>query len=533
LAEADELDVGNLDVGNLYVDLDGTLVASDTLWESLCLLLRRHPRQALRAPFWLAEGKALFKTRVADLVTPDASLLPYRPEVLAYLEDQRQTGRKLILATASDSRTARAVADHLGIFDDLLASDEETNLAGAAKLRAIEEHSKGNGFGYMGNSSADVEIWRHAADAVLVAPTREARRSVAHLGIDHTTLSVATPSTARAALKALRPHQWIKNVLLFAPIALAQDLGNSAALGAVCLAFAAFSAIASLGYLANDLLDVEADRRHPSKRSRPFASGALGVPEGIATGALLLCFGFGTSALALPGAFTGMLALYLTLTLSYTFYFKERLFIDTLMLASFYTLRVLAGGVAAQTAVSTWLLAFSVFFFLSLALVKRYSELLASAQAEPAAAATNKKLARRAYQQSDTGLVETMGITSGYVSVLVLGLYVSSESVARFYSSPDLLWLISPLMLFWISRIWFLARRGELPHDPVLFAATDRTWWGREFSALRHPRRIGLGPAPRREVRRLSTGRLGPTPGDRGERSPVEPDSARIGPQLR
>ncbi len=480
--------------GGLYVDLDGTLVASDTLWESLCLLVRRHPAVAARAPRWLLGGKAQFKESVADWAAPAAGLLPYRPEVLAHLAEQRRAGRKLILATASNQRTARAVADHLGIFDAVLASDGDTNLAAAAKLQAIEKHSEGSPFGYMGNSSADLEVWRHAAEAILVAPSRGVLQAVTRLGIPHKVLSVSTSSTGRAALRAIRPHQWVKNVLLFAPIALAQDLGNTSRLLSVMLAFAAYCAISSVGYLVNDLLDVEADRCHPSKRNRPFASGALGIPQGVATGAGLLLFGLGLSAIALPWGFTGMLALYLGLTLSYTFYLKEQLFIDVLMLAGFYMLRVLAGGVAAQLAVSTWLLAFSVFFFLSLALVKRYAELLAVAEAGSASQAAstppsatiagrapdptnreNEKLARRAYQQGDTGLVETMGITSGYVSVLVLGLYVSSDGVTRFYSSPDLLWLISPLMLFWISRIWFLARRGQLPHDPVLFAATDRT----------------------------------------------------------
>ena len=464
-------------LGPLYVDLDGTLIASDTLWESLCLLLRRHPVRAARVPGWLRLGKAGFKARVADLAIPDASLLPYRPEVLAYLHEQRQLGRKLVLATASNERTAGEVAQHLGIFDDVLASDADHNLAGPRKLRAIEKHCAGAPFGYLGNSAADVEIWRQAHEAVLVAPTREAREAVARQAIPHDSLPIARPSTARAALRAMRPHQWIKNVLLFAPIALAHELGDAARLTSVVIAFAAYCAVASFGYLVNDLLDVEADRRHASKRNRPFASGALGVPEGVATCGALFLFAFAASVLALPWAFTGMLALYLALTLSYSFYFKEQLFIDTLMLASFYTFRVLAGGVAAQTDVSAWLLAFSVFFFLSLALVKRYAELIAAADSGVAerTSAGSAQLARRAYQQADTGLVETMGITSGYVSVLVLGLYVSSESVTRFYSSPDLLWLVTPLMLYWISRIWFLARRGQLPADPVLFAATDRT----------------------------------------------------------
>ncbi len=455
------------------MDLDGTLVASDTLWESLCLLVRRHPATALRAPGWLREGKARFKGRVAERVLPDASLLPYRPEVLAHLRSERAAGRRIVLATAADHRVARAVAEQLALFDDVLASEGDRNLSGAAKREAIEKHSGGEPWAYLGSSAEDVEVWRGAAAAVLVAPDRRAREGVARLGIP--SHEVPAPNRALApVVRALRPHQWVKNGLLFVPIVLAQELSDLSRLAAVAVGFLAFCAVASTGYLANDLLDIEADRRHGGKQSRPFAAGKLSIPTGVATGAGLLLLGFGISLAALPWAFTGMLALYLTLTLSYSFAFKERLFVDVLLLAGLYTHRVLSGGVAAHVEVSTWLLAFSVFFFLSLALVKRYAELLATpVGGVEDEARTNAKLARRAYRPQDTGLVESMGVSSGYLSVLVLGLYVSREDVTRYYASPDLLWLISPLMLYWISRIWLLARRGEMSHDPVLFAATD------------------------------------------------------------
>jgi 4-hydroxybenzoate polyprenyltransferase len=278
-------------------------------------------------------------------------------------------------------------------------------------------------------------------------------------------------STAKHLTRALRPHQWIKNTLLFVPILLAQQIGDGPRVLTVFFGFVAFCCVASFGYLINDLLDIEADRRHLTKKKRPFASGDLSIPVGLLGAVILLSLGFGVAAVLLSAGFVAMLGIYLLATLFYSFYLKEHLFADVLLLSGLYTHRVLSGGVAAGVEVSTWLLAFSVFFFLSLALLKRYIEVLGKSSGTTS---DREQLSRRAYQPIDLDLIQTMGIASGYVSVLVLGLYISREDVTSYYTYPEALWLITPLMLYWISRVWFLARRGEIASDPVLFAATDR-----------------------------------------------------------
>lgn len=470
------LAAANSTTPTLYVDLDGTLVATDTLWESLCLLLRRHPSRIAALPFWAARGRAPLKARIAALVCPDVALLPYRPEVLARIDVERAAGHRVVLATASHMRIAEAVAGHLGVFDGVLATTESTNLKGPAKLEAMRAEAAGRPVAYLGDARADLTIWAGCDRAVAFAPSRALAAALARAVPSHEILPRSAPRPARPPLlHALRPHQWVKNALLFAPLLLAHQVGDVARLTAVIAGFAAFCLVASAGYLVNDMLDIEADRRHASKRNRPFAAGNLSIPAGIALLALLLATGFGIAGLFVSPAFAGMVAAYLAATLAYSFELKERLFLDVLVLAGLYTHRVLAGGVAAGVEVSSWLLAFSVFFFLSLALVKRYVELLEKAASDRAGTG---RVARRAYATGDTGLVETMGITSGYLSVLVLGLYVSRDDVTRYYSNPEVLWLATPLMLYWISRIWLLARRGEITADPVLFAATDRvSYW--------------------------------------------------------
>jgi 4-hydroxybenzoate polyprenyltransferase len=450
----------------LVVDLDGTLVATDTLWESVSQLLRREPGSLFSMLGWLGSGKAVFKEEIAKRAPVDPARLPYREVVLDRIRERRSHGSEIVLATASHIQTAQAVADHLGLFDGVLASQAATNLSGTEKLAAIRAYAGGRAFDYAGNASVDRSIWAEARHPLFVDPTPSVSRAIAN-GEIQGELLVPPGNRRAAAFRALRARQWVKNALILVPLLLAHDLANAASLFGAAVAFASFCAIASATYLINDLLDIEADRLHPEKKKRPFAAGELPIASGIVLAAILLISGFGLSLLALSATATGMLALYLLCTSAYTLWLKQRLFIDVLLLAGLYTLRVLAGGVAAEVAVSTWLLAFSVFFFLSLALIKRYVELL-EFRDSPAAS-----LPRRAYRTSDTGLVETMGVTSGYLSVLVLGLYVNSDDVAQLYSAPRWLWLITPVMLFWVSRIWFLARRGQLSSDPVLFATTD------------------------------------------------------------
>lgn len=451
----------------IYVDLDGTLIATDVLWESICLLTRQHPVRALQLPLWLLSGKAHLKQRIAAYVAPAAELLPYRGELVELLRQAREDGRRVVLTTASDSQVAAAIAEHLGCFDRVIGSDGTTNLAGEAKRAAIERDAEGAPFEYVGNSAADIPIWKHAASAVLVAAPRGVARAAERLEIPTRTMPGAA-SSWRSVLRALRPHQWLKNALLFVPLLLAHEFTDLQRLLQVLFAFASFCAVTSATYLVNDLSDIEADRRHPTKRRRPFAAGTLSIPAGVGISVALLCTGFALSAWLCTPMSTAMLALYLLLTISYSLYLKERMGLDVLVLAGLFTHRVLAGAVAAEVRVSPWLLAFSMFFFLSLALLKRYVELRSAGERGVS------KLDRRNYEAEDVGLVESMGLTSGYLSVLVLCLFVSSDDVRLLYNTPELLWAICLVMLYWIMRMWLLARRGHVPDDPVLFAAGDR-----------------------------------------------------------
>lgn len=454
----------------VYVDLDGTLLSTDMLWETICLLLCREPLRAFSLLAWLFRGKAGFKQAIARRVTFDPALLPYRSAVLEYLRAEKATGRRIVLATASHQSVAGPIAEHLEIFDSVLASDGETNLSGAAKLSAIQRDSAGARFEYLGNGADDILIWQHAAIATLVHPSR--RASAAAVDFDADVKLIDTQRRGLGpALSALRSYQWIKNALLWLPILLAHEVDNALKFSSVSVAFVSFCAVASATYMINDLLDIESDRRHERKRTRPFAAGTLPIPTGIMLLSGLLLGGFVLSLATLPLISTGMLAIYAALTISYSLYLKEKLFIDVLMLAGLFTHRVLSGAVAAEVRLSPWLLAFSLFFFLSLALLKRYAELLA------AEADGRESNSRRPYQLMDIGLVENMGLAAGYLAILVLCLFVSSDDVSRLYPNPDVLWLVMPPALYWISRMWFLARRKILLDDPVLFAASDRISW--------------------------------------------------------
>jgi len=453
----------------LYVDLDGTLIATDLLWEALFRLVARRPWELPRVLLGLREGKAAFKRRVAERVAFDPATLPYLPyrsELLEIVRASRARGARVVLATASDERLAHPVARHLGLFDAVLASDGRVNLAGAEKRRAIELDAGDAGFEYAGNSAADLGIWSGARRAILVDPSRETVRRASRLSIPIEVVP-RKGSPARALLRALRPHQWVKNLLLFVPLLLAHTVTDFGRITATLLAFAGFCACSSGTYLLNDLLDLEADRAHPRKRHRPLAAGTLSIPAGLATSAVLLAVGIGAPAVWVGLPVAAMLSAYVALTLLYSAVLKRLLFLDVLMLAGLFAHRVLTGAVAAQVAISPWLLVFSLFFFLSLASVKRYAELLA------ARSRSVQQLSRRGYEVADTELVQSTGLASGYLAVLVIGLYVSSEDVRQLYATPALLWLICPLLLYWITRIWFLARRGRVSEDPVLFAATD------------------------------------------------------------
>ena len=359
---------------SLCVDLDGTLVKSDTLVDSLLLLARTHPLKALQTPLWLQGGKAALKARVAAHVHLDAAHLPYNRKVLDYLMQQHGQGRKIYLTTGADSRLAQRIANHLGIFEDVLASDGETNLTGHNKLASFRQQFADQGFDYIGNARADLPLLQYSGEAMVANPDASLEKLLRKNNIPIARRFEDRAPFSRVFLKTIRLHQWAKNVLVFVPMLLAHALRLPLILNAA-LAFLCFSLCASATYIVNDLLDIEADRRHPKKRRRPFASGDLSPQTGVAISAIFLAAAFAAAVVLLPYAFAGWLALYLVTTLCYSLYFKRVVLVDVILLSGLYTLRLLAGGAATGVELSPWLGAFSVFLFLSLAMVKRFSEL--------------------------------------------------------------------------------------------------------------------------------------------------------------
>lgn len=450
----------------LAVDLDGTLILTDLLQESALKLIKLHPACVFVLPRWLAGGKARLKREIADRVSLDVAALPFNGQVLEMVRAARAEGHRVVLCTAADARLATAVADHLGLFDEVLASDGVTNLSAANKAAALVARFGERGFDYVGNAMCDVAVWSRSREAIVVAAPRKvvaAARAVATVRQE----MPRSNSGMKTWIAALRLQQWVKNLLLLLPLLASHEFGDPSLLLAVAVAFVAFSLCASSVYIVNDLMDLESDRHHPRKQSRPFAAGRLSPAAGLAMAALLLTASFALS-LVLPPLFMLCLAIYLGLTLSYTLLLKQKVLVDSLCLAGLYTLRVIAGGAAAGVDPGFWLLAFSLFLFLSLAFVKRYSEL------SILLSKGRHRAHGRGYVSKDLPLIETLGIVSGYASVLVMALYLNGESIVRLYPQPLLMWFTVPILLYWISRIWVKAHRGEMHDDPVLFALTDR-----------------------------------------------------------
>jgi 4-hydroxybenzoate polyprenyltransferase/phosphoserine phosphatase len=450
----------------LCVDLDGTLVKSDTLMDSLLVLARSHPMAVLQVPLWLMRGKAVVKAEVGRRVSLDVRHLPYNRALLEYLESERGEGRRLYLATGADRQVAERIAAYLALFDGVLASDGQTNLTGGNKLEGLLQTFGDEGYDYIGNGSPDVPLLQHAGTAMLANPAAGLRSRLRLRGIAVEREFQERTRPVRAIPKAIRLHQWAKNVLIFVPMVLAHTLRANILVQAM-LGFLSFSLCASATYIANDLLDVEADRRHPAKRLRPFAAGDLSVKTGVALSAGLLA---GALALAvlLPWAFLGWLLIYLATTLSYSLYFKRVVLVDVILLSGLYTLRMLAGSAATRVPISPWLGAFALFLFLSLAMVKRFSELQNTR-------ARGQTLANgRGYLLVDIEQMRSFGTASAYAAVVVFSFYIGAHEVTALYQHANRLWLITPLMILWLSRMWLLASRGELNEDPVIFALTDR-----------------------------------------------------------
>ena len=450
----------------LCVDLDGTLVKSDTLVDALLLMVRTHSGDLVRIPGWILKGKATLKREVTERVQLDVAHLPYNQPLLHFLEQQRGLGRSLYLATGADAALAHRVADHLNLFAGVLASDGTTNLTGHNKLASFQQRFGEAGYDYIGNARPDVPLLTHAGTAMVANPDGALRRAIRERRFTPEQQFTDRASPLKALRRATRVHQWAKNVLIFVPLLLAHALHTRGFLQALA-AFACFSLCASSTYIVNDLLDIEADRRHPRKRRRPFAAGDLQAKTGILLSGALLGLSFLIAAF-LPAAFLGYLLLYLVTTLSYSLYLKRIVLVDVVLLSGLYTLRLLAGAAATTIPISPWLAGFSIFLFLSLAFVKRFSEL------QNIRAAGQVPSNGRGYLLSDTEQMRSFGTSSAYASIVVFSLYISGRDVTGLYAHPQRMWLITPIMILWISRVWLLASRGELDEDPVIFAVTDR-----------------------------------------------------------
>ena len=448
----------------LCVDLDGTLIRSDMLHESVMLLIKKSPLSMAALPFWLRSGKANLKRMIAERVELSVGSLPYRKEVLDMIATARNDGRRIILATAAPSLIAEAIADHLGIFDEVLSSSDSVNLAGVRKADLLSARFGEGCFDYIGNDRVDIDVIKRARKGYLVSSGSRLRKS-ASKSCEDVSFIDSSKGGLKSWIKAIRVHQWLKNGLIFIPALAAHEVGDFDTMSAATIAFISFCFCASSVYILNDILDLPSDRVHKTKSRRPFASGDLPISSGLMIMLLLLALSVGLAS-TLNYKFMIVLGFYYFVTLSYSLVLKKQVIVDVILLAGLYTTRILAGAAATEIMPSFWLLAFSMFVFLCLAMVKRYSELRVSINSD-------LMLAGRGYRPDDLPVIMSLGSSSGMVSVLILAMYMQSEGMTSMYPSSEWLWLTPPLMLYWITRLWLKAQRGEVDDDPVVFAARD------------------------------------------------------------
>ena len=462
---------GPADPAPLCVDLDGTLIRSDLFVESLFALLGKNVAYLFLIPVWLMRGKAYLKQQIAQRVDLDVTLLPYHGPFLSYLREQRAAGRRLVLVTATHQKYAREIAAYLDLFENVLATDDTSNLSGTDKRARLTADYGAHGYDYAGNSRKDLKVWSEARRAVVVAPDRGVKAGAERLATLDRSFD-EDKGRVKEYLRAMRPHQWIKNLLVFVPLIASHKVHDLALLLDAALAFSSFSLCAASVYLLNDLLDLEADRHHPRKRRRPFAAGRISVVRGSLLIPVILILAFALALMTLPPAFSAALGMYYLMTVAYSLRLKRVLMLDVVVLAGLYSIRIVAGTLAIAETHSFWLLAFSMFLFLSLAMAKRCAELSAMQSL------AEDRVKGRGYRRGDLEMVQSLGASSGQIAVLVLALYIVQDGGYAAYSRPEVLWLLCPLLLYWIGRLWIFAHRGVLHEDPLVFALRDRmSWW--------------------------------------------------------
>ena len=449
----------------IVVDLDQTLLATDTLVETLLKAVRIAPINLLRLALALGSGRARFKQKAAHLAPLAIDLLPYRAPLLDYLRAAKARGQRIVLATAADETIARQVATHLGLFDAVLASDGQHNLKGRAKLTAIKERV-GDAFIYAGDSSADLPIWREARAAILVGASSRIAAAVRREVTVAKEFPVERPRLADW-LRALRVHQWLKNLLILVPLLTSFSFTDAGRIVNACEAFVAFSLVASATYIVNDLWDLESDRAHPRKRTRVFAIGRIPIAEGLLAAVGLLVAGE-VLGFMVSMRFSAMLIGYLVITSAYSLMLKTYVLIDVLLLALLYTYRILVGAVTISVTLSSWLLAFSVFLFLSLALVKRCAEL------QSLALSGRTATSGRDYRVSDLAVLWPLGVGAALAAVVMFGLFITVPDTQARYATPSLLWLVAVGLIYWLGRLWIKTSRDEMHDDPIIFTLKDR-----------------------------------------------------------
>jgi 4-hydroxybenzoate polyprenyltransferase/phosphoserine phosphatase len=462
---ASELDTVQNQKPPLLVDLDRSLIRTDLLLETALAYLAGNPLGIFRLLAWALRGRAYLKRRLAEAVDLDVQLLPVHDEVAALASRAKREGRQVYLVTASDELLATRVSAQFAFLDGVISSDGSNNLKGLRKAQVVTERFPG-GFDYVGDSRADLHVWRHAREIIVVEPSPSVLRSVSNLR--KPTSVIARKPRLPALLKAARLHQWSKNTLVFLPAILSGQIAHLDTAVACLLAFLALGLVAAGTYLVNDLFDLSHDRRHWSKRHRPIASGEL--PIGMAATAAAISITSGLAiGLAIGTGVAIVLAAYLVLTLAYSMHIKRVPILDVVTLACLFTLRLALGIAAAQVVASPWLLVFSMFLFTSLSTAKRFTEIQRTAIKGETA------VNGRGYLAVDAPMVLGLGLAAGTASILIMVLYLIFDAFSRdFYGNPHWLWLFPVILFLWISRVWLVGQRGELNDDPVAFALKDR-----------------------------------------------------------
>ena len=451
----------------LVVDLDGTLVKSDMLLESFWSVFSKKPSLALKFLCYLGYGGlAHVKEKIAEYYDLDASIIPYNQTIVDLIIERKSRGGRVALVTASDQKIADNIAKHLGLFDDVFASNSRQNLKGENKANFLEKHYGAKNFDYVGDSRADLPVWNKARRVITsdIGPILRKKTSKIYPNIKHMNHSKLK---ILSYITALRPYQWVKNVLIFLPAIASTQTFSTDTFMTLSISFIAFSLVASSGYLLNDFLDLEADRHHPEKKTRPLAAGQISLIYSTVLILALLVIGFSIALLFVNIQFFLILSAYFLLSAIYSLFLKRLIVIDILSLAILYTLRVVAGGLAVDLPLSVWILAFSMFIFLSLASVKRLSELVENASVGL------KNSIGRSYEVTDTYTILGISLASGYISILVLIFHIYIEATQELYSRPEILLGICPIIMYWITRMILLAHRGKMHHDPVLFSIRD------------------------------------------------------------